>query len=87
MVPDLLRLRATHLELPETSLPLWALTLPGKLAASLRTPVSLIQARSPATACGARSPPPRHKMDRHPARRSSAKPGSPSSSAAGCAAR
>jgi glycosyltransferase involved in cell wall biosynthesis len=52
MVPDLLRLRATHLELPETSHPLWArLTLPGKLAASLRDAgVSLIQARSPATA-------------------------------------
>jgi glycosyltransferase involved in cell wall biosynthesis len=57
MVPDLLRLRATHLELPETDHPLWArLTLPGKLAASLRDArVSLIQARSPATAWVARA--------------------------------
>src|SRR5260370_3675245 len=52
MVPDLLRLRATHLELPQSAHPLWArLTLPRKLAASLRDArVSLIQARSPATA-------------------------------------
>jgi glycosyltransferase involved in cell wall biosynthesis len=52
MVPDLLRLRATHLELPDSALPLWArLTLPRKLAASLRDAgVSLIQARSPAAA-------------------------------------
>src|SRR3984957_15592965 len=52
LVPDLLRLRATHLELPKSSHPLWArLTLPRKLAASLRDArVSLIQARSPATA-------------------------------------
>ena len=52
MVPDLLRLRATHLELPEHRHPLWArLTLPRKLAASLGdTAVSLIQARSPGTA-------------------------------------
>jgi len=52
MVPDLLRLRATHLELPDSAHPLWArLTLPRKLAASLRDArVSLIQARSPATA-------------------------------------
>jgi glycosyltransferase involved in cell wall biosynthesis len=52
MVPDLLRLRATHLELPDGSHPLWArLTLPRKLAASLGDArVSLIQARSPATA-------------------------------------
>src|SRR5258708_7340547 len=52
MVPDLLRLRATHLELPDGSHPLWArLTLPRKLAASLsEARVSLIQARSPATA-------------------------------------
>ena len=57
MVPDLLRLRATHLELPESSHPLWArLTLPRKLAASLREArVSLIQARSPATAWVARA--------------------------------
>jgi len=57
MVPDLLRLRATHLELPETGHPLWArLTLPRKLAASLRdVRVSLIQARSPSTAWVARA--------------------------------
>jgi glycosyltransferase involved in cell wall biosynthesis len=52
LVPDLLRLRATHLELPEHRHALWArLTLPRKLAASLSgSSVSLIQARSPATA-------------------------------------
>jgi glycosyltransferase involved in cell wall biosynthesis len=52
MVPDLLRLRASHLELPDSGHPLWArLTLPRKLAASLSDArVSLIQARSPATA-------------------------------------
>src|SRR5262245_38928338 len=52
LVPDLLRLRATHLELPEHRHPLWArLTLPRKLAASLGgASVSLIQARSPPTA-------------------------------------
>jgi glycosyltransferase involved in cell wall biosynthesis len=52
LVPDLLRLRATHLELPEVGHPLWMrLTLPRKLAASLRDArVSLVQARSPATA-------------------------------------
>jgi glycosyltransferase involved in cell wall biosynthesis len=52
MVPDLLRLRATHLELPDSHHPLWArLTAPRKLAASLGgTGVSLIQARSPVTA-------------------------------------
>ncbi|MFI4999153.1 MAG: glycosyltransferase [Reyranellales bacterium] len=52
MVPDLLRLRASHLELPDGQNPLWArLSLPGRLAASLRNAdVTLIQARSPATA-------------------------------------
>src|SRR5258708_8141883 len=52
MVPDLLRWRASHLELPDSGHPLWGrLTLPGKLAASLSDArVSLIQARSPATA-------------------------------------
>src|SRR5437016_8569530 len=52
MVPDLLRLRATHLELPDGGHPLWGrLMLPGKLASSLREArVSLIQARSPNTA-------------------------------------
>src|SRR5258705_10424540 len=39
MVPALLRLRATHLKLPASGHPLWGrLTLPGKLAASLRGP-------------------------------------------------
>lgn len=57
MVPDLLRLRATHLELADNGHPLWArLTLPGKLASSLREArVSLIQARSPNTAWVARA--------------------------------
>ncbi len=52
MLPDLLRSRATHLELPAWGGPLWArLSLPGKLAASLReTNVGLIQARSPTAA-------------------------------------
>ena len=57
MVPDLLRLRATHLELTESPHPLWArLTLPTKLAASLREArVTLIQGRSPATSWVARA--------------------------------
>jgi glycosyltransferase involved in cell wall biosynthesis len=57
MVPDLLRLRATHLELPEGGHALWGrLTLPGKLASSLsEARVSLIQARSPNTAWVARA--------------------------------
>jgi glycosyltransferase involved in cell wall biosynthesis len=57
MVPDLLRLRATHLELPEAGHPLWGrLRLPGKLASSLgEARVSLIQARSPNTAWVARA--------------------------------
>ena len=56
-VPDLLRLRATHLELPESPHPLWArLTLPAKLAASLKEArVSVVQARSPATSWVARA--------------------------------
>ena len=57
LVPDLLRLRATHLELPEGGHPLWGrLMLPGKLASSLgEARVSLIQARSPNTAWVARA--------------------------------
>jgi glycosyltransferase involved in cell wall biosynthesis len=57
MVPDLLRLRATHLELPEPGNPLWArLSLPRRMASSLREArVSLIQARSPNTAWVARA--------------------------------
>ncbi len=52
MVPDLLRMRATHLELPSGQASLWGrLTLPGKLAASLRnSDIDIVQARSPATA-------------------------------------
>jgi glycosyltransferase involved in cell wall biosynthesis len=52
LLPDLLRLRASHVELPPAGHPLWArLTLPGKLAAGVREAnVSLIQARSPRTA-------------------------------------
>jgi glycosyltransferase involved in cell wall biosynthesis len=57
MVPDLLRLRATHLELPDGGHALWGrLRLPGKLASSLsEARVSLIQARSPNTAWVARA--------------------------------
>lgn len=52
MVPDLLRLHATHLELPDGGNSVWArLTLPAKLSASLRDAnVDLIVARSPQTA-------------------------------------
>jgi hypothetical protein len=48
MVPDLLRLRASHLELPDRSHPLWGrMTLPGKLASNLReAKVDVVQARS-----------------------------------------
>lgn len=57
MVPDLLRLRASHLELPERSHAVWGrLTLPGKLASSLReAKVDVVQARSPATGWVARA--------------------------------
>jgi len=57
MVPDLLRLRATHIELPARGQGLWArLTLPAKLASSLRDArVDVVQARSPATAWIARA--------------------------------
>jgi glycosyltransferase involved in cell wall biosynthesis len=56
MLPDLLRQRASHLELPEFSHPLRArYTLPGRLADTLRDlDVTVIQARSPATALVAR---------------------------------
>ena len=55
-VPELLRRRAVHLEMPPDLHPLWAgLTMPRKLAASLRhTPLSVIQARSPSAAWIAR---------------------------------
>jgi glycosyltransferase involved in cell wall biosynthesis len=57
MVPDLLRLRASHLELPDRPHAVWGrLTLPGKLASSLRdAKVDVIQARSPATGWVARA--------------------------------
>ena len=57
MVPDLLRLRASHLELPENTHAVWGrLTLPGKLASSLRDAhVDVVQARSPATGWVARA--------------------------------
>jgi glycosyltransferase involved in cell wall biosynthesis len=50
MVPDLLRLRATHLELPPIGNALWArLSLPGRLAASLRqADVDIVLSRAPA---------------------------------------
>lgn len=50
-LPDLLRLRATHLELPSLDHLLWQrLALPARLAASLRDArVNLVQARSPET--------------------------------------
>lgn len=50
MVPDLLRLRATHLELPPIGNALWArLTLPRKLASSLRdADVDIVLSRAPA---------------------------------------
>lgn len=57
MVPDLLRLRASHLELPDRPHAVWGrLTLPGKLASSVRDArVDVIQARSPATGWVARA--------------------------------
>ncbi|MDP2334048.1 MAG: glycosyltransferase [Reyranella sp.] len=57
MVPDLLRLRATHIELPIGRQRLWGrLTLPTKLASSLRDArVDVVQARSPTTAWIARA--------------------------------
>jgi len=57
MVPDLLRLRATHIEMSISGQRLWGrLTLPAKLASSLRDArVDLVQARSPATAWIARA--------------------------------
>ena len=52
LVADLLRLRASHVDLPPPGHPLWArLTLPARLASSLvEARVSLVQARSPQTA-------------------------------------
>ena len=57
MVPDLLRLRASHIELPVDGNRLWGrLALPAKLASSLRDArVDVVQARSPATAWIARA--------------------------------
>lgn len=52
MVPDLLRLRATYLELPEEAHPAWSrLSMPGRIASILRgTRVDVVQARSPTSA-------------------------------------
>src|SRR5476651_2006441 len=49
MLPDLLRLRATHIDLPEWGSPLAArLSLPARLAANVRhSGVNIIQSRSP----------------------------------------
>ncbi|MBI3199387.1 MAG: glycosyltransferase [Rhodospirillales bacterium] len=57
LVPDLLRLRATHIELPTDRQRLWGrLTLPRKLASSLRDArIDIVQARSPATVWVARA--------------------------------
>lgn len=57
LVPDLLRLRGSHLELPDSTHAVWGrLTLPGKLASSLRdAKVDVVQARSPATGWVARA--------------------------------
>jgi glycosyltransferase involved in cell wall biosynthesis len=57
LVPELLRLRGTHLELPENRHPFWArLSLPSRLAASLRnSTVNVVQARTPAMVWVARS--------------------------------
>ena len=52
MVPDLLRLRATYLELPEEAHPAWGrFSMPGRIASTLRgAKVDVVQARSPSTA-------------------------------------
>ncbi len=57
LVPELLRLRATHLDLAENRHPLWArLSLPARLAARLRgAKVTVVQGRTPATVWVARS--------------------------------
>jgi len=57
LVSDLLRLRGSHLELPDSTHAVWGrLTLPGKLASSLRdAKVDVVQARSPATGWVARA--------------------------------
>ena len=57
MVADLLRMRATHIELPVDGNRLWSrLARPGKLAGALHNArVDVVQARSPATAWIARA--------------------------------
>lgn len=57
MLPDLLRLRASHLELPPTGHPLWArANLAARLASSVRDlDLNLLQSRSPTTAWMARA--------------------------------
>lgn len=57
MVPELLRLRGHHLDLPSNRHPLWArLSLPARLAARLRgAQVTVVQGRTPATVWVARA--------------------------------
>jgi glycosyltransferase involved in cell wall biosynthesis len=57
LVPELLRLRGSHLELSEHRHPFWArLSLPSRLASSLRnSTVNVVQGRTPATVWVARS--------------------------------
>ena len=57
MVPELLRLRSLHVEIPQGRGPLTArLTVPARLSTSLRAAgVTVVQARSPATAWVARA--------------------------------
>lgn len=52
LLPELLRLHARHIELPQESSPLWArLSLPARVLSALRgIEVSIVQARTPATA-------------------------------------
>lgn len=57
MVPELLRLRGHHLDLPNNRHPMWArLSLPARLAARLRDArVTVVQGRTPATVWVARA--------------------------------
>lgn len=57
MVPELLRLRGHHLDLPSNRHPLWArLSLPARLAARLRgAQITVVQGRTPATVWVARA--------------------------------
>src|SRR5476649_985809 len=63
MLPDLLRLRATHIDLPEWGSPLWSrLSLPARLASSLRP--SDVRERSPDAADRLYTIPPGINLDR-----------------------